>query len=259
MATWATKRKVEYVSVVFAVLILFVGLPAFLYFYKPPTCFDGMQNQDEKGIDCGGICKKLCQSDFLPAVVLWTDFEKVAPGLYNVAAYIENPNINAAAANVPYQFSVFDGEGVLIIQVRGLVTIPANRNTLAFVGAVDLGKRKPSKGGITFSFLQPPLWHVSHDGLAKLLVADKKYNEDSLASSLQVTLKNTGLLPFTNVSVFSILADADGNHLAFSKTFMDQIVPGGQVVAPFTWPFSNGGKVVSQEILPFIDPVFDAK
>ncbi len=259
MATWATKRKIEYVSITLAVLILFVGVPAFFYFYTPPTCSDGIQNQGEKGIDCGGPCKRLCQSDFLPAVVLWTDSEKIAPGLYNLAAYIENPNINAAAVNVPYQFSAYDSDGVLIIQVRGLVTIPPNRNTLAFLGAVDMGKRRPAKGGVTFSFLQPPTWHVSHDGLAKLAVLDKQYSEDTNGSSLQVSLKNTGLLPFTNVSVFSVLADADGNHLAFSKTFIDQIAAGDQVMAPFTWPFSNNGKVVTQEILPFIDPVFDAQ
>src|ERR1035437_3889158 len=257
MATWATKRKIEYISIILGALLLFVGLPAFLYLYKAPTCSDGIQNQGEKGIDCGGPCKKLCQSEFLPAVVPWTDSEKVADGLYNLAAYIENPNINGAAVNVPYQFSVYDSDGVLVVESRGLVTIPPNRNTLAFVGAVATGKRIPGKGGITFNFLQPPVWHLSHDNLSNLSVSDKRYNEDLNSSSLQVTLTNKSLVPIRNIDVYSVLTDTDGNHLAFSKTLIDQIDGGSQVLAPFTWPFSNGGKVVSEDILPVVMPVFE--
>jgi hypothetical protein len=257
MASWAAKRKTEYVTGLMLFLLFVVGLPVFLHFYKAPTCFDGEINQGEKGIDCGGPCKKLCQADFLPAIVMWAGSEKVAAGLYNLGAYIQNPNVNGAAVNVPYRISVFDADGIIITEARGLMTIPANRNTLAFIGAVNTGKRVPGKGGVVFEFLNPPVWRKSHDTLGVLSVIDKKYTEDLANASLQVTLANTGLVPLTKVNVYSILADANGNELAFSKTLIDSIAAGDRVVAPFTWPFSNNGKVISEEVLPVVDPVFD--
>ena len=98
MASWSSRRRSPYGSIVVLVIILFIGVPAFYLFYKAPTCFDNKRNGDELGTDCGGSCVKLCQSAFLPPRVEWggAKVEKVVNGLYNVAAYIVNPNVNGA-------------------------------------------------------------------------------------------------------------------------------------------------------------------
>jgi hypothetical protein len=258
MSTWATKRKLSYLGGVTLAAVIVIGIPAFLLLYKAPTCFDHIQNEGEQGIDCGGPCRTLCQNDFLAPVIAWADAEKVAPGLYNLAAYVENPNINGGAVNVPYQFSVFDDQGILITQTNGVMDIPPNRNTLAFVGAVNVGERIPAKGGTRFSFTYPPVWRKSFDTLAPLAISNKQYSEDSSGASLQATLTNKSLVPISNVTVFSVLSDANGNELGFSKTVMDEIAPGSFAVAPFTWPSSFNGAVVSEEILPVVPPVFSS-
>ncbi len=261
MASWATRRQFTYVTVALIALLVVIGLPAFKIFYKAPTCSDGIQNQGEQGIDCGGPCRTLCQSSFLPAVIVWTDTQMISPGLYNLAAYIENPNITGAAVNVPYEFSVYDNQGILITQQQGVMDIPANRNTLAFIGAVDMGKRIPAKGGVTFQFTQAPLWKKAHDTLSDLNYPTPIYSEDSSSSvpsaSLQVAITNQGLIPVDNITVFAILKDINNNEIDFSKTTIDEIVAGGKYVAPFTWPYSHKGAVVSEEILPVVTPVFD--
>ena len=259
MATWATKRKISYSLGVIVALVVVIGIPAFLLLYKAPTCADHVQNQGEQGIDCGGPCRTLCQNSFLPPIVLWASSEKVAPGLYNVAAYVENPNPNGGAVNVPYQFSVFDDQGILITKANGTMTIPPNRNTLAFVGAVDVGQRIPAAGGVQFSFLAPPHWMEAQDNLSAVSISNKQYAEDSNSASLQATVSNTGLLSYRNLTVFAILSDANGNELAFSKTAINSLLSGASVVAPFTWPTSFNGAVVSEEILPVVAPSFAAQ
>ena len=257
MASWATKRKFVYSSVVIVVCIAIIVVPLFHFFYKAPTCFDGVQNGGEQGIDCGGGCTKLCQSAFLPAVVVWTDAHSIAPGLYNLAAYIENPNVNGAAINAPYSFSIFDNQGVLITQVYGTLTIPANRDTIAFMGAVNLGNRAPAKNGVNFAFTSPPLWQKSHDTLQSLVYPDPQYSEDSTGSSLQVAVGNTSLTAYNSITVYTVLKDINNNEVDFSKTYIDTIAGGGQRFAPFTWPYSHNGVVVSEEILPVVPPVLD--
>ena len=254
MATWSSRRKLTYGSIVVGAIILIVGLPAFLLFYKAPSCNDGKQNQGEGGIDCGGPCVKLCPSAYLPPEVIWTKFEPVAPGLYNIAAYVINNNLDGAAYGVPYEMQLFDAQGVLIVYKSGTMTIPPHRNTLAFQGSVSTGKRIPAKA--TFSFSGNPQWNRETDRLGNLSIKDKKYSEDHTSSSLQVTLGDNGVTPYSNVAVYAVLSDANGNAIDFSKTVVDSVAPSGTAVAPFTWGVSHNGAMASIEVLPVLGPAY---
>jgi len=248
MASWSRQRKSIYALVVIAAMVAAVGVPGFFYFYKAPSCFDGVQDGNELGIDCGGSCVKLCPSAFLSPIVSWTRFEQVAPGFYNVAAYVINPNPDAGADSVPYHMALYDGQGTLITDVYGTMTIPPHRNALAFQSSVGTEKRIPAKA--SFEFTSAPNWLSASDTLSPLQVIDKKYNEDASGSSLQVTLRNTSVNPFGRLSVYVVLYDSDQNEIGFSKTIIDGISPGSTVVAPYTWPEDRQGKVVSIEVLP---------
>lgn len=239
-------------------ILLIIIAVFFSIFYKAPTCSDGIKNGSEQAVDCGGSCRKLCQSAFLPAKIAWGGgkFEKIADGLYNVASYIVNPNTNGAALNVPYKFTLFDNQGVLITERQGTITIPAHRNTMAFESSLNVGKRTPAKA--TFEFLSSPEWFKSHDNLNGLVIIDKNYIEDEKSSSLEVTLENKSLYPYKNITVSAILYDINANAIGFSRTQVDILNPnGGREVAPFTWPFGRQNRVVSIETLPEITPVRD--
>lgn len=227
---------------------MIVGVPSFYLFYKPPTCTDGMMNGSERGVDCGGSCTRLCASGFITPQVAWTRFEEVAPGLYNVAAYVVNQNTDGEAMNVPYHIALYDNKGILITDFPGTMTLPPHRNTLAFKGALSVGKRVPAKA--LFEFTGIPEWHKRTDPLSKISVTNKEYIEDVNFGSLTVTLKNNDVLPIGRTTVFSILYDETGNALGFSRTIIDGIGPKSTAVAPFTWPINRDGKVISIEVLP---------
>ncbi|MEK7213947.1 MAG: hypothetical protein AAB637_02440 [Patescibacteria group bacterium] len=258
MSSWSTRRKTFYGSVVIIAIILFIGVPAFYFLYTPPSCSDGKKNGNELGIDCGGSCVKLCQSSFLPPQIAWggAKFEKVVTGLYNVAAYIVNPNVSGAAVNVPYKISFYDDRGIFITERQGKMTLSPHRNSLAFETAVNVKQRVLVKA--IFEFVQAPAWFQSHDTLEGLAVIDKKYEEENANSSLEVTLENRTLYPYKNIDVSVVLYDSDGNVQGFSKTKIDNINPkNGREIASFTWPINREGKVTSIEVMPVINPVAD--
>lgn len=248
MSSWSRRRKSIYAFIVAVVLLGAIGLPAFLHFYKAPTCFDGLKNGNERGIDCGGGCERLCQSSFLPPSVAWARFAQVAPNLYNVAAYIVNPNVAGEADSVPYHLALYDDRGILITDTTGTVTLPPHRNTLAFQGSVSTGKRVPAKA--LFEFTAPPDWYKQADTLSSLTIGDKKYGEDAGGASLLVTLGNASVSPIGRLTVYAALYDKDGNALGFSKTIVDGIPGKRTATAPFTWPQGFSGKVISIEVLP---------
>lgn len=248
MSSWSQRRKFAYVSVITIVFLVAIAIPAFFLIYKAPTCFDGMQNGGETGVDCGGTCQRLCPSAFLAPDVAWTRFEQVTSGLYNVAAYIVNPNISGEAIKAPYHIALYDDRGVLISDVVGKVTLPPHRNTLAFQGAVSTGKRVPTKA--LFEFTQSPDWHKKADPLSGIVIVDKQYSEGAEGGALSVTLRNSTAHSIGSTNVYVILYDRDGNALGFSKTIIDEIPAFSNVLAPFTWPLDRQGKVISIEVLP---------
>jgi hypothetical protein len=258
MASWSSRRKLTYALIVVFALLVFIVVPAFLVFYKAPTCFDGKMNGNETGFDCGGSCARLCQSAFLPPRVEWggAKFERLADGLYNVAAYIVNPNMTGAAVDVPYKMALYDDRGILITERAGKVTLYPHRNSLAFQTAVDVDKRVPTKA--TFEFTSPPNWFKSTDNLWGLAVLDKKYQEDDIGSSLEVTLENTTLIPYEDVQVSVVLYDIDGNAIGFSQTRIDALASkNSREIAPYTWPVTRNGRVTTIEVIPSIQPIVD--
>ena len=247
MDSWARRRKIIYAFIVLILLVLVVGVPSFLIFYKAPTCFDGKQNGSEAGVDCGGRCEKLCQSEFLSPSVIWTRMEKVSSGIYNVAAYIINPNNLSEAMGVPFKVSLYDSFGKAIASKSGIVDIPARRNTLAYSALIDTGKVNPTKA--SFEFSQSPLWVKATDKLKAINVINKDYTEQKDSSALEVNLYNDSLYDIRNLTVFAILYDRLGNTIGFSKTVVDEIGAKSSAIAPFTWNTNRNGQVVSIEVL----------
>jgi hypothetical protein len=233
MASWSKQRKLIYGGSTIIIIAGAIIIPAFLHFYKAPTCFDGAKNGNEQGTDYGAA---------------WVRYEEVAPHLYNVAAYIVNPNTEGEASHVPYHIILYDKDGVIITDRSGTVTLPPGRNTLAFQGAINVGKRIPAKA--LFEFTEAPNWHKRIDPLSMISIGDKNYTEDSYGSALSVTLNNKDILPITNLSVYVVLYDKDGNALGFSKTVLDEIPANGSAIAPFTWPLDRKGAVISKDVLP---------
>lgn len=259
--SWASKRKLIYAIIASVVFILLIIIPAFLIFYKAPTCFDLKKNGGETGVDCGGKCTRLCQDAFLPPRIQWggAKIEKLTEGLYNVASYIVNPNINGGAIGVPYKISLYDSQGVYITEKTGKVDLYPRRNSLAFQTAVNTEKRIPAKA--TFEFTSPPEWFKSSDELGGITIMDKNYEEEGNSSSLRITLGNKTLTPYRNVQVSAVLYDRDGNTIGFSQTTVDYIGPKNPresqtgEVASYTWSNTRNNAVTSIEVIPSIKPV----
>ena len=131
---------------------------------------------------------------------------------------------------------------------KGTVTLPPHRNTLAFQNAVPVGKSIPAK--VLFEFTAAPNWHKRADPLTHLTIVDKKYAEDANSSTLWVTLGNTDVFPLDGIKVYAVLYDKDSNAIGFSKTVVDEIGANNSVLAPFTWPITRHGAIISIEVLP---------
>ncbi|MDO8575600.1 MAG: hypothetical protein Q7R78_02790 [bacterium] len=253
MLSWSSRRRISYLSSVLLVILVFVGGIYLYFFYHKPTCFDGIKNSGEFGIDCGGRCVILCQTAFIPAEVDWARVDFLSDGYYNVGAYIKNHNIDSFVKRAHYIFRIYDDKGIIINEKEGYVYIPPHKNTLAFERAVSVGKRTPVK--VTFDFIESPFWE-KYTGLDyNLTQINPVLSDKDTAPKLSVALKNDTLDDYRNIDVFAILKDIDGNTISFSRTAIDKILNGESKEAVFTWSSKRDREISSFEIIPVITPI----
>lgn len=121
------KRRLKQLAYLCLFLAFWGGVAGLFYvtFLKmPPSCFDGVQNQDEEGIDCGGSCKAFCISGTLQPVSELSAPRVFRPTTSTVAVLVElkNPNGTAGIRQLPYQIQV-TGDSGTPLELRGATSI----------------------------------------------------------------------------------------------------------------------------------------
>ncbi len=252
--SWAQRRKATYiVSVLFvAAIILVIFLSIFLN--KKPTCVDGIQNQAEQGIDCGGPCNILCRAEYSDPVIIWGPrWAKVqSSGTYNFLTYAQNPNIGAGAYNVPYYFKVYDKNNILLYQKTGITYIPPNNNFVIFDDNINLNDKVPAR--TEFEFTGNPVWQKMDSKESDITAISKNLTNEDTKPKLLVTMSNTTIKPIENIEAIAILYDENNNAIAFSRTKIDSIDADGTTDIVFTWPEKFEQKVVRIDIVSKVLP-----
>ena len=221
----------------------------FLLFYKAPTCFDGKQNEGEQGIDCGGPCATICQASFADPREEWATSSEVVSGVYNALAYVVNPNVNADAENIMYDFRLYDDSGLLIVRRDGETPVPPTEDFGIFEPSITTGNRIPER--TYFEFESVPVWQpVATTSLAYQPTAVSSDFETSTSSSrLDVVVSNPSPNEEDNIETIAILYGTDGNVVAFSKTLIPSITAGNTATASFTWPYEISSTIAKKEFL----------
>ena len=242
---WAWRRRMLILGVLFLLLVVLAIISYFKYLYVSPTCFDGAQNGDEAGADCGGSCVRICAFTMQDPRVDWVQSFKVVDGQYNAVAYIENPNRNGAAPQLEYTLTLEDSNGI-IAERTGTTILPADNIYPIFEGRILTGGRIPTKTNITFK--KPDLWLPSAKAREQFTLIDRgEIKSADGAPRLQSSLRNNSLLPARNVEVVATIFDALGTPLTASRTFID-FAPQTVSDVIFTWPEPIATTVRSCEV-----------
>jgi len=233
MASWAVKRKLTYLSIVFSVLFILIFVPFLVFWYQAPTCSDGKKNGDEMGIDCGGSCTRLCSSQAISPIVLWQRIFKVSNGVYSAVAYIENPNLESSANGAGYIFKFYDEHNSVIGERKGTTFIPKNKRFAVFEGNIISPQKTPKR--VTFEFTSQPNW-IKDPTDYSLSVQQKVLTGIETSPRLEATIENRSLENLNRISIVAIIYDDRGNAVGVSRTFIDSLAQREKMPIVFTWP-----------------------
>lgn len=242
---WRLRRQI----IIFLLVTGFFSLTAillYLVYNVKPSCQDGKQNQDELGIDCGGICAKVCLSEVSTPVIWWQQAFRLKDGYYGAAALIENKYDHFGISHLDYLFRFYDENQNLIGMVPGETYVNPNERLVIYAPNVNLKEAVPARtmfevGTTTWQRekkLRPIQISVAESTFAKLPFPQ-----------VRSSLHNDSLETYRDIEVVVVLSDGQRNVIAVSRTFVEVLAPNETKDIFFTWPEQFENQIA--------DPVID--
>jgi len=245
---WALRKKTLYASYIIVPLLIVVGWFIFSSLQTEETCFDGKQNQDEIGIDCGGACSLVCEEDIKELSVLWSRPFPVVLGVYNVVSYIENPNKGITAGSVEYSFKLYDSENLLITERQGEAPIPDEPLFAIFESGLQTGNRVPVRA--SFELLSRPVWSFVEYENPNLRISNITLTREEEAPRITATLTNPSLNDVKDIVLVATVFDSEENAINTSRTVVGLLSKDSSETIVFTWPHSFSKETARIDLLP---------
>jgi hypothetical protein len=255
----AVKRIFKRAIILFVYLLIFSLLIyiLFIIFGTKPTCSDGVKNQKEEGIDCGGPCSEKCEK--IPEVKNIQVIEKyilaTSEGQYDVLIKISNPNSQFGISDFDYTLDLMDGDGKIVGRSEGTSFILPNQTKyiLAFNLASaskpnDLNFKIRSFKWTNFSEYEEPL----------VQVYAKEFNlvgTGSNFATLKARIKNLSDYDFRNITVKAVIRNEQDIPVALNQTNVNGVKVNEEREVVFNWAsgFNIGPDAPKIEISTEVD------
>lgn len=246
---WATRRRLLIMGGIGAVVVLIAAATVFAFIYRPPSCTDRKQNQDETGVDCGGTsCTYLCTAEVDAPVVRFVRPLSPAPGRTDVVAYIENRNQTAAVKHARYTIELYDADNLLIGKQGGVIDLPPRSIIPLFVPGFPTDRHDAVRAFLAFN-VDSLHWTTETRAAVAPSVGDIRL-DTSAQPRVYAIARNQAPRTLYDSMLVATVFDAAGTVIAASQTVLREIPGQGAVSALFTWNEPFTGVPVRVEVLP---------
>lgn len=215
--------------VVFGLIIFGV----YSVWFKPaPSCFNGVKDTNEQGIDCGGVCSKVCSPSSLGGIQVsgLTQVFHPTPSTVSVMVRVQNPNSDLSARKFFYKFTFRDAQGNAIAgdEINGdsfiygseIKYIAEFNSYFADAAQID---------SANFSMVGDPEW-ISGTIFTKpkLILQNLTTSVSGDKTQAKGTLVNNDTITVAHTVVLAVFYSKLGQSVGISKTEVDNIEPGQQ-------------------------------
>ena len=251
MSVWATRRQLSFI--LSFILLLILTIVVLIVFNRHiPSCTDNEQNQGELSVGFGGPCLKVCSIETRDLIVLWTRVFPVREGIYDVVAFVENPN-PFGLSDLAYRFRLFDNENVSIKDIVGHTFVNPHERFLIFESNVNVGFRSPTRAFI--EIISTPKWLRLSDIRRPDLTISNQRNDRRQNFSVAATLVNNSSFDANDIEISAILFDNAGNAIHASRTWVASLGSADSSDIIFTWPVYFASSTASADILSRVNLV----
>ncbi len=234
---------------IYLVIFFLLGWGIYSIFKPAGTCLDGKRNQDETGIDCGGVCKA-CEKNYQTQdlIVKETAFVSDSQGKYDVLARISNPNNQVGASYFAYIFKLKDAQGnVLTLRTGNNFILPVESKYIIETGLET--DQEPKE--LEFQISTPKWEEFFGYEKPELNISSQRYDLISSGvgySEAKGLLRNNSSFDFDTIKINVVLRNEIGKPIAFNRTEMRTVNAGEERDFRLLWPVHFPGSVQGVEM-----------
>lgn len=216
-----TGKKIVYGVFYLGVLFLILFGVYKAIFKVAPTCFDTIQNQNETGVDCGGICGSCEILNLAPIrTVGEVKIFGLSSGKAVLVAEIENSNLGYDAS-FSYALKIYDHNKNLIETRRGRETIFQSERKIIYDSEITSAFPKIFRTQAEISDIE---WLPVESGTKPdLSVTGISTVVEDEAVKINGGVKNKSAFAAHGIAVTAFIADEFGFELFASKTFLEDL------------------------------------
>ncbi|MFH1938318.1 MAG: FeoB-associated Cys-rich membrane protein, partial [Patescibacteria group bacterium] len=248
-----TKRTVKQIIIALIFFLVLFSFAFLIYYFikSGPTCDDGIKNQAEEEIDCGGPCSSCELINIEDIEVLWVKVISNQEGFYDLAAQIKNPNQNYGSGQVSYQFELYDIQDKFIAKYSGSTFILPNQTKYLIKVRVE-SNSMVNRAKLSFSQIE---WEKPENyQFPELIVQQKEYRllsdkETGFSQARAVVINKTNF-DFNKIDVDILLFDSFRNLIAINSTEISTLLANQERDFTVIWFNKIDGQVVFVEMEP---------
>jgi len=241
-----TKKQFKIAGIFIAILaIIIVGI-WLLSKAGGATCFDNIQNQGEKGIDCGGPCG-LCPEDTREALIIVSDdVISTTENNFDFVFSVRNPNKDWGVELVKYDLKFFNSTGLVFSKQVETYILPGETK---YIIEQKLSVDDLSKIDIELNSVE---WRKLKDfNEIDLRIKDQAYNIlDNGGIKLFGTIENKSNFDLNEIQAIGLLFN-NGKIISVGQTNVRTILTREDRYFEINWPYEISEEITSFELNPY--------
>jgi len=244
-SSWRDKRRSIMVLIFVVFVILYIFYQSYSNIFPQSNCFDGIKNNNERGIDCGGSCQLICPFDISPLHIKFAKAVETEKDLYDLVALIQNnnQNQNSTDGKINYSFIIYDKTGQIFNTINGSTTILLGQDFPIILQNIvlPLSKSGNSISRVQFKILDDKVWDKIDSSFSNVFFRTFDYDfENGQGNGVYITqlstqIENLTRNYFRNIPVRVIVYNRLGNVIAVNESLVDEIFGEEIKEVVFTW------------------------
>ena len=223
-------RRITKQIIITLIIFLVLSIIVFLvhYFQRPKlTCFDGIRNQNEEEVDCGGPCLP-CELVHIKEIeVISTEVIFNQGNFYDIFAQINNPNQNYGGKQVPYEFELYNSKNDFVVRHTGLTFILPGQTKYLIQSKIE--SVKPISA-VNLSFGKIEWEKLENEQAIDLVIQQKEYrllgdDEPGFSQARGVLINKTNF-DFEKINIDILLFDASYQLIGLGATEIKTLLAG---------------------------------
>jgi len=242
------------IGIVYLIIIAIIVIGIY-FINRPtgPTCSDGIKNQNEEDVDCGGLCGQCKKIEDLQIIL--QKFIPTTENNYDLVVKIKNPNIVWGVESVDYQINLYD-ENNQLIGTKTNKTYILPQETKYIIEQKFFSEKQVSK-------IETKLMNIVWKKLSEfsdLEIGNKnteyQISEDGY-SKLVGSVENKTSYDLDKIEVVGVLFDQNNEIIAVGKTTMNTFLKDEIRGFEMNWPYIISEQEKSFEVKSYTNIFLD--